>query len=343
MSKRIIVFFAVLFIGLQAFAQTTVSGVVSDEKGETLVGVNIEIKGTSNGTMTDLDGKWSLNNVNAKTVLVFSSIGYTTEEITVGTQRNIKVTLKEDNNFLDEVVVVGYGTARKKDVSGAISSVNYGSNKDIVNLPNPNALSALSSKVAGFSYSPTSSASGDNASTMTIRGKNVIPTGGAVSGQGVNAPLLVVDGVLSYDSIQSINTNDIESIDVLKDASAAAIYGSRAANGVIIITTKKGTSQKPKVSFNASVSLSDWSRRLKMVTDDETFLKNIFYTKVANDDRYKGKTFEGMYADLDDAAYDLFGGSSISFQAYEEEVKTDWIDEISRVGVGQKYDLNVSG
>lgn len=343
MSKRIIVFFAVLFIGLQAFAQTTVSGVVSDEKGETLVGVNIQIKGTSNGTMTDLDGKWSLNNVNAKTVLVFSSIGYTTEEITVGTQRNIKVTLKEDNNFLDEVVVVGYGTARKKDVSGAISSVNYGSNKDIVNLPNPNALSALSSKVAGFSYSPTSSASGDNTSTMTIRGKNVIPTGGAVSGQGVNAPLLVVDGVLSYDSIQSINTNDIESIDVLKDASAAAIYGSRAANGVIIITTKKGTSQKPKVSFNASVSLSDWSRRLKMVTDDETFLKNIFYTKVANDDRYKGKTFEGMYADLDDAAYDLFGGSSISFQAYEEEVKTDWIDEISRVGVGQKYDLNVSG
>lgn len=114
MSKRIIVFFAVLFIGLQAFAQTTVSGVVSDEKGETLVGVNIQIKGTSNGTMTDLDGKWSLNNVNAKTVLVFSSIGYTTEEITVGTQRNIKVTLKEDNNFLDEVVVVGYGTARKK-------------------------------------------------------------------------------------------------------------------------------------------------------------------------------------------------------------------------------------
>lgn len=114
MSKRIIVFFAVHFHRTAGICQTTVSGVVSDEKGETLVGVNIQIKGTSNGTMTDLDGKWSLNNVNAKTVLVFSSIGYTTEEITVGTQRNIKVTLKEDNNFLDEVVVVGYGTARKK-------------------------------------------------------------------------------------------------------------------------------------------------------------------------------------------------------------------------------------
>ena len=343
MSKRIIMFFAVLLAGLQAFAQTSVNGVVYDEKGETLVGVNIQIKGTSNGTMTDLDGKWALNNVNAKTVLVFSSIGYTTEEVTVGTQNNIKITLKEDNNFLDEVVVVGYGTARKKDVSGAIASVNYGSNKDIVSLPNPNALSALSSKVAGFSYSPTSSAAGDNTSTMTIRGKNVIPTGGSVNGQGVNAPLLVIDGVLSYDSIQSVNTNDIESIDVLKDASAAAIYGSRAANGVIIITTKKGSSQKPKVSFNASVSLSDWSRRLKMVNDDETFLKNMFYTKAANDTRYEGKKFETYYSDLDDAAFDLFGGSSISFQAYEEEVKTDWIDEISRVGVGQKYDLNVSG
>ena len=223
MSKRFITtMLALLIIGAQAFAQTAVSGKVTDSSGEPLVGANVLVKGTTNGTMTDYNGNWSLNNLRQGAVLVFSSIGYATEEVTVGSQKTINVTLKDDSAFLDEVVVVGYGTARKKDVSGAIASVNYGNDSNISALPNPNALAALSSKVAGLNYAPTTSAAGDNTATMTIRGKNSIPTGGSMSAsaQSVNQPLLVIDGVLSYGSINSINTADIESIDVLKDASA---------------------------------------------------------------------------------------------------------------------------
>ena len=345
MSKRIFMsLLALLLIGVQAFAQSTVSGKVTDQAGQPLVGVNVMVKGTQTGTMTDLDGNWTLNNLRPNAILVFSSIGFASQEIPVGSMNEINVTLSEDRNLLDQVVVVGYGTARKKDVSGAIASVNYGNDKNIVNLPNPNALAALSSKVAGFSYAPTSTAGGDNTATMTIRGKNVIPTGASVADryQGVNQPLLVIDGVLSYGSINSINTADIQSIDVLKDASAAAIYGSRAANGVIIITTKKGASMKPVVALNASVSLSDWTRIPARVMDDETFLKNRFYSQQgAGNKSFTGKKWED-YQKLSVAAGELLN-SDAEFPAFEQGVKTDWLKEISRIGVGQKYDLSVSG
>ena len=344
MSKRFITALLVfLAIGVQAFAQSSVTGKVTDQSGEPLVGVNVLVKGTTNGTMTDLDGNYSLPSVRQGAVLVFSSIGYSTQEVTVGNQRTVNVQLKDDAAFLDEVVVVGYGTARKKDVSGAIASVNYGNDKNISALPNPNALAALSSKVAGLSYAPTTSAAGDNTSTMTIRGKNAIPTGGSMSAsaQSVNQPLLVIDGVLSYGSINSINTADIESIDVLKDASAAAIYGSRAANGVIIITTKKGTSSAPVVNFNGSVSLSDWTRMPKMVTDKETFLKNRFYSKKGSKDTYF-KDKEWNYSSLDQAANDNLLGAR-ELEAWRDGQWVNWIDEISRKGVGQKYDMSISG
>ena len=292
MGKRLITTLLVLLtIGVQAFAQSAVSGKVTDKAGEPLVGVNVLVKGTNAGTMTDLDGNWTIANVESNAVIVFSSIGFSSREVTVGTKKVINVVLEDDTNFLDEVVVVGYGTARRRDLSGSIASVNYANDKNISTLPNPNALSALSSKVAGFSYAPTSSAAGDNTGTMTIRGKNSIPSSVGAGSQSVNQPMLVIDGVISYGSINSVNTSDIESIDVLKDASAAAIYGSRAANGVIIITTKRGTSAKPVVSFNASVSLSDWTRMPKMVTDDETFLKNRCDSYKANNSAFKGKNW----------------------------------------------------
>ena len=334
---------ALLMIGVQAFAQSSVSGKVTDQSGEPLVGVNVLVKGTTNGTMTDLDGNYSLSNLKQGAVLVFSSIGYATQEVTAGSQRTVNVQLKDDAAFLDEVVVVGYGTARKKDVSGAIASVNYGNDSNVSSLPNPNALAALSSKVAGLSYAPTTSAAGDNTSTMTIRGKNAIPTGGSISAsaQSVNQPLLVIDGVLSYGSINSINTADIESIDVLKDASAAAIYGSRAANGVIIITTKKGSSSAPTVNFNGSISVSDWNRMPKMVNDKETFLKNRFYSKKGAGDTYF-KDKEWNYSSLDAAASDNLL-SPRELEAWNDGKWVNWIDEISRKGVGQKYDLSVSG
>jgi len=335
---------ACLVLGVQAFAQSVVTGKVVDQKGEPVIGAGVMVKGSSTGVATDLDGLFSIR-VADNATLVISSIGYKTVEIAVRGQKNIKVVLEEDTLFLDDVVVVGYGTARKRDVSGAIASVNYGNDSNVSSLPNPNALSALSSKVAGLSYAPTSSASGDNTQTMTIRGKNSIPTGGSMSAsaQSVNQPLLVIDGVLSYGSINSINTADIESIDVLKDASAAAIYGSRAANGVIIITTKRGTSDVPTVNFNAQVSISDWSRMPKMVSDKETFLKNRFYSKKEGGNvDYKDKDWS-MFSSLDQAANYTGMLSARELEAWNEGKWVNWLDEISRKGVGQKYDVSVSG
>ncbi len=344
MVKRfVIVVLACLTLGVQAFAQNVVAGKVTDDQGEPLVGVGIQVKGTQTGTMTDLDGTYSMV-VNPNSTLVFSYIGFLNQEVNVGSRKTVNVTLVPDNMLLDDVVVVGYGTARKKDVSGAIQSVNYANNPNLVALPNPNALASLSSRVAGLSYAPTSSAGGDNTATMTIRGKNTIPSGGSVSesAQSVNQPLLVIDGVLSYGSINSINTADIQSIDVLKDASAAAIYGSRAANGVIIITTKSGSSEAPTVNFNGSVSISDWSRMPVMVSDKETFLKNRFYSKQGTDDKnFVGKTWEDL-GGLDAAAHSGLLNAR-EMDAWDDNLWTNWLDEISRKGVGQKYDVSVGG
>ena len=345
MLKRfILVALACLAVGVQAFAQNAVTGKVVDEKGEPVSGAGVQIKGSTTGVATDLDGLFSIRVADNGT-LVISSIGYKTVEVAVKGQKSINVVLEEDTLFLDDVVVVGYGTARKKDVSGAISSVNYGNDSNVASLPNPNALSALSSKVAGLNYAPTSSASGDNTQTMTIRGKNAIPTGGSMSAsaQSVNQPLLVIDGVLSYGSINSINTADIESIDVLKDASAAAIYGSRAANGVIIITTKRGNGGTPVVNFNGQVSISDWSRMPKMVNDKETFLKNRFYSKKgAGNVDYQDKEWSS-FSSLDQAANYTGMLSPRELEAWNDGKWVNWLDEISRKGVGQKYDLSVSG
>ena len=345
MVKRfIMVALACLAVGVQAFAQNAVTGKVVDVQGEPVVGAGVQVKGSNAGVATDLDGHFNIR-VADNATLVISSIGYKTVEVAVRGQKALNIVLEEDALFLDDVVVVGYGTARKRDVSGAIASVNYGNDSNVSSLPNPNALAALSSKVAGLSYAPTSSAAGDNTQTMTIRGKNAIPTGGSMSAsaQSVNQPLLVIDGVLSYGSINSINTADIESIDVLKDASAAAIYGSRAANGVIIITTKRGNSGAPTVNFNAQVSISDWSRMPKMVNDKETFLKNRFYSKKgAENVDYKDKEWSS-FSSLDDAANYTGMLGPRELEAWNDGKWVNWLDEISRKGVGQKYDLSVSG
>jgi TonB-dependent SusC/RagA subfamily outer membrane receptor len=239
-------------VSLSAISQQskkTVNGQILDSTGLPIPGANIRVKDSTVGTISDADGKFSLEVPNNST-LVISYIGYQTKEIPASA-KNFKITLSEDTEALEEVVVVGYGTARKKDVSGSIANVKFDGG-DITTLPNPNAIAALSSKVAGIKYAPTNSASGNNMGSMTIRGKNAIPQSATTSSQSVNQPLLIVDGVISYGSINEINTNDIQSIDVMKDASAAAIYGSRAANGVIIITTRGGQSEKPTINLNTS-------------------------------------------------------------------------------------------
>ncbi len=337
MRNRILLLFSLLFIGIQAFAQISVSGKVLDSDGLEMPGVNVAVKGQTVGTMTAADGTFYLSDVpgGSNAVLIFSFVGFKTQEIQVGNQRIINVRLEEDSEQLEEVVVVGYGTARKKDISGAIANVKF-TDANIASLPNPNAMAALSSKVPGLKYSPTNSAGGDNTGSMNIRGKNAIPSESTSDKQNVNAPLIIVDGVISYGSINEINTSDVQSIDVLKDASAAAIYGSRAANGVIIITTKRGMSEKTSINFNTSWSFSDWSRMPKMVSDEEKFMRNRFYSRQASGAIPADATWSSSY----DKALLL---NAVELDAYNEGIYTNWIDEVSRTGFGQKYDVNVSG
>ncbi|SFF82369.1 TonB-dependent receptor [Prevotella sp. KH2C16] len=324
-------------VALQQQAKKTVTGTVLDETGQPVMGATVVEKGhPSNGTITDIDGKFTLQ-IGEGSKISVSYVGYKSQDVAAGSG-SVSVNLEEDTEGLEEVVVVGYGTAKRKDVSGAISSVRF-ANSTIANLPNPNAMTALSSQVAGITYRPTNSAAGDNMATMNIRGMNSIPTDKRLSVQGVNQPLLVVDGVIFSGSINEINTSDIETIDVLKDASSAAIYGSRAANGVIIITTKRGGTEKPVVRFNTQWSFSDWSTKPDMVNDKVKLLRNRF--------NFAKATGNQTVADLD---FDPANGTILSSmltaveqEAWKDGTWTDWIDEMTRTGLGQKYDINVSG
>ena len=206
---------------LLSLAQThQVSGIVKDVTGEPVIGVNVSVQGTGNGSITDLDGKFAIPNVKEKDVLIVSYIGYLTQSILVGKQTSFTITLKEDAQALDEVVVVGYGVQKKRDLSGAVSSVK---SRDITAIPTTNALEALQGKVAGLDLTSSSGKAGAELS-FTIRGERSL--------KASNKPLILVDGV-DYGTTLDINPSDIESIEVLKDASSTAIYGTRGANGII--------------------------------------------------------------------------------------------------------------
>lgn len=202
---------------LLSLAQThQVSGIVKDVTGEPVIGVNVSVQGTGNGSITDLDGKFAIPNVKEKDVLIVSYIGYLTQSIPVGKQTSFTITLKEDAQALDEVVVVGYGVQKKRDLSGAVSSVK---SRDITAIPTTNALEALQGKVAGLDLTSSSGKAGAELS-FTIRGERSL--------KASNKPLILVDGV-DYGTTLDINPSDIESIEVLKDASSTAIYGTRGA------------------------------------------------------------------------------------------------------------------
>lgn len=219
----------------------TISGVVVDESRTPIIGANVMVKGTTNGTITDMDGKFSLN-VPENAILEISYIGYLTQTIKIGTQNTVAISLKEDTQRLDEVVVIGYGTQAKKDITGAVSVVS----KDaITEMPVVNFSEALQGKASGVYVNST----GAPGSSTTIRIRGI----GSVNGSD---PLIVVDGISNID-IDAVNPNDIESIQVLKDASATAIYGAQGANGVIIITTKQGKKDHVEVSYNGYVG---WSK-----------------------------------------------------------------------------------
>jgi len=216
--------------------QRIVTGTVVDNAGVSLPGVSVLLKGTGIGVVTDINGKYSIS-VPDNAVLVFSFVGYNTVEQAVGNQTIVNVTLIEQTKELDEVIVVGYGTMRKSDLTGAVARVSMEEKATLANITISQALSGAS---PGISITPNGRAG--QSPGIKIRGQS--------SFTGNQDPLIVLDGVIYYGDLSEINVNDVETIDVLKDASAAAVYGSRSANGVIIITTKKGKEGKPRVSFN---------------------------------------------------------------------------------------------
>lgn len=233
------------------YAQTmkSVTGTVESQTGEPLTGVNVSVDGTTNGTITDIDGVFTLN-VEKGVTLKVSYIGFVTRLVKVGDETKLKIILTEDSQALEEVVVIGYGTQKKVDLTGSVGVVNMEAAKK---LPNTDAASMLQGQVPGVSVQ-TSSQPG---STANVRIRGI----GSFNNVG---PLYVIDGLI-VSGIGNINPNEIESMQVLKDASAAAIYGARGANGVILITTKRGKAGKPSLDVTANVSVAQMSNKIDMM------------------------------------------------------------------------------
>jgi len=298
----------VFFASSMAFAQQVVTGTVtSSDDGSPIPGVNILEKGTTNGTVTDADGAFRVS-IGSNATLVLSFVGYQTQEVAVGSQSTINVSLQSDVTSLSEVVVIGYGTVQKKDLTGSVSQVT---SKDFNAGVNVNPLQSIQGKVAGLNITQ---GSGDPNSSPTVRLR------GYTSLLGGSDPLYVVDGVIGVP-VNSVSPNDIETIDVLKDASAAAIYGSRAANGVIIITTKRGKSGKTTVTFNNYVSAATISNSLDLLDGDQ------YRSEIS---RIKG-----------DAAF----GDNLRFpkDAGGNGYSTDWMKEITRTAMINNHEVAIMG
>ncbi|MCD8165081.1 MAG: SusC/RagA family TonB-linked outer membrane protein [Bacteroides sp.] len=256
-------------VALEVTEQQTyqVSGTVKDQAGDPVIGASIMEKGTGNGTITGLDGEFRLT-VAAGATLQVSYIGYLSIEVKTTPGKSIQVVMKEDTKILDEIVVVGYGTMKKSDLTGAVVSANL---KDFENSPNTNIVQALQGTVPGLNIGQTTTAG--STPSISIRGTNTL--------SGNKDVLIVLDGAIYTSSLSSLNPNDIESIDILKDASATAVYGAQAANGVLLITSKKGKAGKAKVNFSSSYSISNPTRNLRPMNREEylSFTKEFWYDK----------------------------------------------------------------
>ncbi|NCT10941.1 MAG: SusC/RagA family TonB-linked outer membrane protein [Flavobacteriia bacterium] len=255
-KNKLLITLILLITSVFIYGQQTISGKVTTSDNEPLPGVNIIIKGTSVGVTSDFDGLYSIKNVASTDILVFSYISYKTIEKKVGNLKILNVVLESDTQLLDDIVIIGYGTSKKSDLTGSVSSI---SSKDFKRQPLTRVEDALQSRAAGVSVIRNTGAPGGNIK-IRIRGSNSI--------NGNNDPLVVIDGVVGGE-LSSLNPNDIQSIDVLKDASASAIYGSRGANGVVLVTTKKGKSGKPQVNVNYFTSISKVPKKINLLSPTE--------------------------------------------------------------------------
>ncbi|GAB3315207.1 TonB-dependent receptor [Larkinella ripae] len=293
---------------LMAQQTAPVSGKVSGAAGEAIPGANVVVKGTTTGTSTDAQGSFSLN-APANGVLVISSLGFTSQEVNIGGRSQLTVTLAEDQKALEEVVVVGYGTQRKSDVTGSLSSVTA---KEIKSVPVTGVGQALQGRAAGVQVTQASNAPGGGV-TIRIRGGNSINAG--------NEPLYVIDGFPVYnESGANLNPNDIESMEILKDASATAIYGSRGANGVVLITTKRGKSGQNRIEFETYYGVQQVRKQLPMLNATQ-------YATLVNE------------ANANAGRAPVFTQEQIAGFG----VGTNWQDEIFRQAPIQNYQLTASG
>lgn len=311
---RGLLFFACIFFASTMYAQTSsLSGVVKDEYNEPLIGVSVHIDGTTQGTLTDIDGKYKIA-VNKGKALVFSFVGMKTQKVTVTNQATIDITLAEDAHVLAETVVIGYGTAKKADLTGAIGSVR---SEDILKQPGLNAVQSVQGKVSGVNI--VSNDSPGSSPSVVVRG-----LGTALGGRN---PLYIVDG-FPVEDISNISSADILTMDILKDASSASIYGMRAANGVIIITTKKGETGTSKIGFQSFVGFKNPLKKVKMANGAQ-------YAQFYNENVSMLRAYEKDPEKLGDLTY-LAPGDQ---QRYD----TDWYEELLKTGFFTNNVASVSG
>lgn len=319
--KRVSLLLLMLFSMNLVFAQISVTGKVMDEAKEPIIGANVTVKGQKAGTITDLDGNFTISVPNQSSVLVISFIGYGTKEMVVGKNKTFTVVMKEDGVTLDEVVAVGYATVKKSDLTGSVAKV------DMNDLGKAQVLSvdqALGGRVAGVQVVSGDGQPGAEAN-IVIRGSNTI------SDKGDGAPLYVIDGFATENAnLASLNPNDIESMDVLKDASATAIYGARGANGVIIITTKRGSESAPKVTYDGYVTYQMQPKSLKLL---------------------QGRDYVTMQSEILDAStmaktfysYDENLGRNRMMSDYEYLPSNDWQDQVFRNAPMTSHHLSLNG
>ena len=294
----------------------TIKGQILDETGESMIGVSVLVKGTTIGTVTDFDGNYTLEVPSGKNILEISYIGYKTKEITIGNNSLINIKMEPDTQALDEVVVIGYGTVKKRDLTGAVASMK---NEDVTVAPTSNVMEALQGKIAGMDIVKSSGQVGEDVSIL-LRGSRSI--------YGSNEPLFIIDGIPG--SYSQVNPSDIESVDVLKDASSTAIYGSAGANGVVIITTKRGKEGKATVNFDAYYGFSGSPNYKHGMVGDEWV-------------NYQREAYKYKNGDYPSDMSALFGNQDYT-DAYNAGKWIDWIDEASgNTATTQKYSLSVSG
>ena len=300
---------------------STIKGIVVDETGEPIIGASIKVKGSQNvGSITGIDGDFSLKGVKKGSTIVITYIGFQTKEVKV-TSDNLKIQLQSDSQNLNEVVVVGYGTQKKVNMSGAVASINM--NELTESRPITNVSQALAGLAAGVNVSSGSNIPGDDNASILVRGQGTLNS---------SSPLIIIDGV--EQGINTVNPQDIESVSVLKDAASASIYGSRAANGVILITTKKGKSGNIKVDYNGYVSFQSIRKTLTPVSNYADYMELI----------NEGYQNSGLALPFKPAGTE---GSMIdAWRNNSDPLKypnTDWIDETFRTATATNHVISLSG